>query len=184
MTLPLLLVFQAKFFIFVVLGLKFFKKAEHNLGWVMTALPFVLNSGLLTMYFVRPDLLPAATAAPAYQLVRGVAALLCVAAIALYMFTLGTHRQPLPGWHQANDRPDQLVTWGPYRRIRHPFYTSYLLFFGASLLLAPGWAVLVNTLYACLAITYTAVSEERALASHFGSDYQSYRSRTGRFFPV
>jgi protein-S-isoprenylcysteine O-methyltransferase Ste14 len=183
MTLPLLVVFLSKFAIFVVLGLLFFRKAKHNVMWVMTALPFVINTALLITYYFKPQALPAFTAAPSYQFVQAAAALLCVTAIALYMFTLGTHRVALPGWHQPDDKPSGLVTWGPYRRVRHPFYSSYVIFFAASLLLAPTWPILVNALYLYAAINLTAAREERDLAAHFGAEYQRYLSRTGRFFP-
>jgi protein-S-isoprenylcysteine O-methyltransferase Ste14 len=183
MNLPVLFLFLSKFVIFAVLGLMFFRKAKHNVMWVMTALPFVINAGLLIASFARPEALPAVTATPMYEIVRTLAATLCVVSIALYMFTLGAHRVPLPGWHQANDRPAVLVSWGPYRRIRHPFYSSYIVYFTASLLLVPTWPVLLNALYLFAVITFTAAKEEKDLAVHFGDAYRRYMSGTGRFFP-
>ena len=50
-----------------------------------------------------------------------------VASIALIAFTLGTHRVPGSLWHQKENLPEHLVTYGAYRRIRHPFYSAYIL---------------------------------------------------------
>ena len=182
MTLPLLVLFQSFIFIFGVLGLRFFRKAKHNFMWVLSALPFAIDSGLLITYYLRPSALPDFVLAPGYELPRALATLLCVVAIALYMFTLGTHREALPGWHQPQDQPSALVTWGPYRQIRHPFYSSYVLFFTGSLLLAPAWPLRLNSIYLFGIINLTAAREERALAAAF-PDYANYIGRTGRFFP-
>jgi protein-S-isoprenylcysteine O-methyltransferase Ste14 len=183
MTLPLLVVFLSKFVIFAVLGLMFFRKAKPNLMWILTAMPFAINSALLIVCNLSPGFLPSVASTPPYEYVRAVAAALCVAAIALYMFTLGSHRVAIPGWHQPQDKPSQLVTWGPYQRIRHPFYSSYVLFFVASALVARAWPVLLNALYQLAIINFTAAREERDLSAHFGDDYERYCATTGRFVP-
>jgi protein-S-isoprenylcysteine O-methyltransferase Ste14 len=183
MTLPILAVFLSKFFTFSVLGLMFFRKAKHNVMWVLSALPFAVNSGLLVIYYVSPDGLPAITALPHYEYMRTFALVLCVSSIALYTFTLGTHRIALPGWHQVNDAPSELVTWGPYAFVRHPFYSSYILYFIASGLLAPAWPVLLNAAFLFAVITLTAKREESELLALFGDEYTRYCKRTGRFLP-
>jgi protein-S-isoprenylcysteine O-methyltransferase Ste14 len=183
MTLSLLILFQSFIFIFAVLGLAFFREAKHNLMWLLSALPFVIDGGLLIHYYIKPEALPAVTFTPAYEIVRAVATALCVVAIALYMLTLGTHRVALPGWHQPHDKPSELVTWGPYRRIRHPFYSSYVVFFAASLLLAPALPVLLNCIYLFSIINLTAAREDKDLGVKFGAPYEDYAARAGRFFP-
>jgi protein-S-isoprenylcysteine O-methyltransferase Ste14 len=80
--------------------------------------------------------------------------------------------------------PAALVTSGPYRAIRHPFYTAYsLVWFGG--FAATGWwplaaiAIFMASLYAC-----AAHNEERAfLRSSLRAEYQAYMRRTGRFIP-
>lgn len=68
----------------------------------------------------------------------------------------------------------KLVESGPYRWLRHPIYTSYLLI-APGLLFSTG-----NWLIGLLAIGYTLVSamrireEERMLLQVFGEEYQSY----------
>ena len=105
MTLPLLVLFQSFIFIFGVLGLRFFRKAKHNFMWVLSALPFAIDSGLLITYYLRPSALPDFSSAPGYELPRALATLLCVVAIALYMFTLGTHREALPAGTSRKTSP-------------------------------------------------------------------------------
>lgn len=183
MTLSTLILFQSFIFIFTIFGLTFFREPKHNLMWILSALPFVIDCGLLIRYYAKPQALPAVTFMPMYEIVRAIATVLCVVAIALYMLTIGTHRVALPGWHQPRDKPSELVTWGPYQRIRHPFYSSYVIFFAASLLLAPSVPVLVNCIYLFWIINFTAAREDKDLEVTFGAPYEHYAAQTGRFFP-
>ncbi|MCI0567768.1 MAG: isoprenylcysteine carboxylmethyltransferase family protein [Acidobacteria bacterium] len=80
-------------------------------------------------------------------------------------------------------RDHTLVTVGPYRWIRHPFYVASALLLLASSLLAANWFVL-----ACGVLTFTLLAirlkrEEERLAGRFGDAYRAYRERTGRFLP-
>jgi protein-S-isoprenylcysteine O-methyltransferase Ste14 len=79
----------------------------------------------------------------------------------------------------------ELVTKGPYSRIRHPAYTSAIIGALAYALLYLN-IILLIALVAVLAIAYKrAVLEEELLASEdgFGQDYRDYMKRTGRFLP-
>jgi len=79
----------------------------------------------------------------------------------------------------------ELVTRGPYSRIRHPSYTSELIMVIASTLLYLNLIWLMVFL-ASFAIAYKrAVLEEELLASEdgFGQDYRDYMKKTGRFLP-
>ncbi|MEV5510661.1 methyltransferase family protein [Streptomyces orinoci] len=155
---------------------------RFNLKWWLTALPF----------FLCPALVAAATALHWQPLLPDAwrtgtvlaAVVLNAASIALISMTLGTHRIPLALWHQDDDAPRHLVTYGAYRRIRHPFYTAFLLAFCSGLLAWPHWPTLALALYGFLALRLTAVREERRLAaSEFGAEYRDYLTHTGRFFP-
>jgi protein-S-isoprenylcysteine O-methyltransferase Ste14 len=79
----------------------------------------------------------------------------------------------------------ELVTRGPYSRIRHPTYTGIMIMALASALLFLH-TILVIGFLACLCIAYKkAVLEEELLASEdgFGQDYSDYMLKTGRFLP-
>ncbi len=104
--------------------------------------------------------------------------------IGLICFTLGTHRIPIALWHQEDDAPREIVTWGAYGRIRHPFYASFLLAFLSACLLFPHPALLAMTAYAFVVLDRTAAREERRLsASERGAEYRAYMATSGRFFP-
>ena len=79
----------------------------------------------------------------------------------------------------------ELVTRGPYSRIRHPTYTGTLLVdLGATLLFLN--IILVLGFLARVAMAYKrAVLEEELLSSPdgFGESYKQYMQGTGRFLP-
>ena len=76
----------------------------------------------------------------------------------------------------------RLVTWGPYRYVRHPSYLGYfLMFFGLFLI----WLNLVAIvpLVAVPGYVRITVAEEELLIRRFGEEYIRYQEKTGRFFP-
>jgi protein-S-isoprenylcysteine O-methyltransferase Ste14 len=75
-----------------------------------------------------------------------------------------------------------LVTRGPYRWIRHPFYvTAALLMLAAALLSANLLIALAGATVIVLLVLRTPKEEQR-LVEKFGEDYRQYMARTGRFF--
>lgn len=84
----------------------------------------------------------------------------------------------------TNDQPRHLVTCGPYRYIRHPFYASYLLAWTAGIV-ASRQLWLTAPLLIMLAIYRAAGRDEerRFLSSHLSDQYQEYRRTTGAFIP-
>jgi steroid 5-alpha reductase family enzyme len=179
-----LTVFLAMFFLFIVNGLVFFRKGKHTVGWFMTLLPFLLSAIFSIFFWLRwsdgvVELNPLV-----YANMQIAGSLLCIGAIILYAYTLGSHRVPLPMWHQQNDIPHEIVTWGAYRYIRHPFYSSYFLYYSGLLLAVPSWPVILTAVYAFSMLVYTAIKEERELGgSAHAETYRSYMKKTGRFCP-
>lgn len=82
------------------------------------------------------------------------------------------------------DVPVQLVRRGPYRWMRHPFYTSYTLFWFACW---AGSGSIVSLLAALVMLAFYvqgAREEERKFAaSPLAAEYEVYRRRTGLFAP-
>ena len=76
-----------------------------------------------------------------------------------------------------------LVTRGPYRWVRHPFYDCMALFVLSLGLIAANWFMLAAgiAVFALLAAR-TRIEEEKLLA-RFGDSYRAYLERTGRFVP-
>lgn len=148
-----------------------------NVRWWLTAAPF----------FIAPLLVVGAAAGmmrPATSALDLTAVPLAAASIALIAYAAGAHQVRIALWHQDDDAPEQLVTWGPYRWVRHPFYTAFLLALAAAAILCPHPATLSVLAYGVVALNLTAAREERRLsASAFGSAYAGYMRSTGRFWP-
>jgi len=84
----------------------------------------------------------------------------------------------------SNDTPALLWTGGPFAYIRNPFYASYLLAMASVALMLPSALRLLVFAGAALLLTSAARHEEQKFAnSPLAREYESYRQRTGRFFP-
>lgn len=77
-----------------------------------------------------------------------------------------------------------LVTQGPYRWVRHPMYTAFVLIFGGLFLLTANCFIGASAgfLYGAAMLIRTP-REERLLIEAFGDEYRRYMERTGRFLP-
>jgi protein-S-isoprenylcysteine O-methyltransferase Ste14 len=80
--------------------------------------------------------------------------------------------------------PHGLVNSGPYRFVRHPFYSSYVAFW-AGWTLAIWSAVAVAPFLILLAIYIVAARTEegRFAASSMATEYEAYKRQTGFFLP-
>jgi protein-S-isoprenylcysteine O-methyltransferase Ste14 len=160
----------------------FFKSGKLNLGWWLTALP--MNAAplllLIAAFGVYHPLTP-----HGWQTGLGIASvILTLAAVGLMFFTLGTHRVPLALFHQQDDAPVHIVTYGAYSRIRHPFYASFLLGLTSTVVLLPHWLTAIVLAYGIWRFNATAAREERRLSSsEFGAEYRAYTLKAGRFAP-
>ena len=104
--------------------------------------------------------------------------------LAFMGYAMGSNRVALSLWHQANDKPQAIVTVGAYRYVRHPFYTSFIICLFAAVIGFPHLITWICCLGGLVALTWTARGEEYRLSrSDFGAEYQEYMKRTGRFFP-
>lgn len=77
-----------------------------------------------------------------------------------------------------------LVDSGPYRTVRHPIYTAYVLNYVGGGLLASSLVLtfVAGPLFA-LMIALRIGEEETAMLEQFGPRYAEYMKRTGRFIP-
>jgi isoprenylcysteine carboxyl methyltransferase (ICMT) family protein len=160
----------------------FCRGGRLNFRWWLTAAPFFV-CGVAQVAHVAGwvDALGFGAAAP---VLRGTGVVMSAGSIALIWYTVGTHRIPLALWHQDDDAPHEIVTWGPYRRVRHPFYAAFLLALVAGALITPHVATFGAALYGFGALDLTARREERRLrAGSLGVEYTAYIRGTGRFAP-
>ena len=76
-----------------------------------------------------------------------------------------------------------LVTRGPYRWVRHPFYLASALAVVANTLVTANWFLaLTGGITFGLLVLRTRIEEEK-LIERFGEDYKEYMKRTGRLLP-
>jgi protein-S-isoprenylcysteine O-methyltransferase Ste14 len=76
-----------------------------------------------------------------------------------------------------------LVTHGPYRWVRHPFYVTTALVMASVTLLTANWLIGLGCLVVLAMLAVRTPKEERVLIERFGQSYLDYMARTGRFFP-
>jgi protein-S-isoprenylcysteine O-methyltransferase Ste14 len=76
-----------------------------------------------------------------------------------------------------------LVTTGPYRWVRHPFYVSVLLLVVSCAMLAANWFIFGCGLVLFAMMALRTRIEEGKLVERFGVEYHRYVERTGAFFP-
>jgi protein-S-isoprenylcysteine O-methyltransferase Ste14 len=172
------------FLYIALLPVIFFNKGSGNKLWFLTGGSFFISPIFFIAMFAG-ILQPLPVVEYSYYWIAPiVGTILSVTSIGLMSLTIGTHRIPLALWHQNDDAPTNIVTWGAYRRIRHPFYTSFILAQLGCVLIAPHIGTIAMLIYAVSILTYTAAKEEKKLsASAFGDEYQAYIKVTGRFFP-
>jgi protein-S-isoprenylcysteine O-methyltransferase Ste14 len=176
------------------------KASMHNLVLVATVVDFTVfavgslvvfrkssGSRLLTLVTVS---VPIFAAIDFYMLmatiVEGLAAVtaLLVAVLSTVLFAWAGYNarqydfSRVFGTHSSR----RFVRSGPYQYVRHPFYTSYLLFWSV-FPIATG-NMLSMFIFGAMLLVYNkaAVSEESHLASMY-SGYQTYFTSTNRFFP-
>jgi protein-S-isoprenylcysteine O-methyltransferase Ste14 len=76
-----------------------------------------------------------------------------------------------------------LVTHGPYRWVRHPFYVTAALLMGSVTLLTANWLIGASSLLVLGLLAIRTPKEERMLIDRFGQPYRDYMAKTGRFVP-
>jgi protein-S-isoprenylcysteine O-methyltransferase Ste14 len=81
-------------------------------------------------------------------------------------------------------REHTLVTSGPYRWVRHPFYDALALCVLANSLTAANWFLFAAGGLLLVLIVIRTKTEEEKLLARFGEPYRAYRERTGRFLPL
>lgn len=81
-------------------------------------------------------------------------------------------------------RDQRLITNGPYRSIRHPIYTAFILILGSTLFISSNW--LIGLCWAGMTILEVISRigfEESLMIEYFGEQYHEYMKKTGRLLP-
>jgi protein-S-isoprenylcysteine O-methyltransferase Ste14 len=159
------------------------RRAEGLFIMVGLRLCGVLAWALFAAYAINPDRLSwASLALPAWLRWAGAPLALLVVPILLFWTfrSLGRNLTDTV----VTRREHILVTHGPYRWVRHPFYLVVFLWGLSMSLLTANWllALLLLT-FLTMMVARTRV-EEAKLVERFGDEYLAYVRRTGKFFPM
>jgi protein-S-isoprenylcysteine O-methyltransferase Ste14 len=83
-------------------------------------------------------------------------------------------------WEMSENH--RLVTWGPYRYVRHPSYLAYFILFTGLFLTLLNIVAIIPLLAIPGHVRITAIEEE-LLTRRFGDAYKQYQQETGKFWP-
>lgn len=102
----------------------------------------------------------------------------------LWGWALATTRATPPTLAFTGDEPCLLLNAGPYRWIRHPFYTAYLLFWTGTAAATQGilgWAAVL--ILGAVYFVAARHEEGKFARSALAAPYAAYTARTGMFLP-
>jgi protein-S-isoprenylcysteine O-methyltransferase Ste14 len=136
----------------------------------------------MTAYIINPNWLAFASLSfPIWLRWSGVGiALVGFALLQWSQVTLGNSWSDTPRMMKAQT----LITSGPYRTIRHPIYTAFILILGSILFISSNW--LIGLCWAGMTILEVVSRigfEESLMIEYFGDQYLDYMKKTGRLLP-
>jgi len=77
-----------------------------------------------------------------------------------------------------------LITSGPYRIIRHPIYTAFILILGSTLFISANWLIGLSWIGMTVLESISRIRfEEGLMLEYFGEQYREYMKKTERLFP-
>ena len=157
-------------------------RRQEGLFLLVTLRPMGL-AGLLGLmaFMVNPSTM-AWSSLPLPDWLRWVGVPLGIAGGALLLWTFQTLGPNLTDT-VVTRKTHTLVTHGPYRWVRHPFYDSAALCILANSLLTSNWFLFLTGTLTLLLLVVRTRKEEENLVKRFGDDYRAYMHSTGRFWP-
>src|SRR5688572_17753028 len=166
------------FVYFLVAGARTFASSgDDDVGALVAEFTFV-GTGAVPALFLGMFVVP-------IKLGNGIAAaVLLICSLALYEWARHViwGRKFYIAW--SSSVPDELVDEGPYARIRHPLYMSYVLAFLALFVAIPSLLTLLSLIFNAALFTHAVVREERNLmSSALAGAYAEYKERTGLLVP-
>jgi protein-S-isoprenylcysteine O-methyltransferase Ste14 len=157
-------------------------RRQEGLFILATARPVGLLLWLGVIAYIVNPLWMAWSSVPLPAWLRWTGVGVCAMATALLTWTLrglGTNLTDTVVTRRAHT----LVTQGPYRWVRHPFYDSIGLLILAISLMAANWFLLLTGCVFLVLMVVRTRTEEEKLVARFGDAYRGYMERTGRFLP-
>ncbi len=142
--------------------------------WLIVTASLCTVLQIVTIAFVKPE--------SAVWFWLGVAGY--IVANGLFWWALSAHGKTHPAFAFIRVPPASLTTAGPYRLMRHPIYSAYLLAWCAgAAMVAQLWLLMPVVGMAVFYLCAARQEEQSFLTSHWATSYQEYRRHTGMFVP-
>lgn len=77
-----------------------------------------------------------------------------------------------------------LINHGPYRFVRHPYYSTTALLMAAVFVMTANLMVGTTSLVVLLLLVARTPKKEQVLIERFGQQYLEYQKSTGMFIPL
>ena len=148
---------------------------------VARAIRSLLLVAFLLLYVINPSWL-SVLSIPFPDWLRWTGAGLGVASLALYAWSRATLGREWSSPLRLREK-HQLVSGGPYARIRHPIYLALLGFLASIALIAANGFLVALLAFSIVDLSLRIPREEQMMAEEFGEAYRAYAQRTGRFLP-
>ena len=150
--------------------------------WLPLVAAWMLLPWLAMVRASGPWALPAFAREMPYELLRWLGAGIAVWCLRL---SLRAWRRMGRQWRMAvaPGEKTELVTTGPFARVRHPIYALSMLLMLCTLAVVPTLPLLLIAAVHITLMLLKAHNEERVLKGVHGAAYADYCRRTGRFVP-
>lgn len=160
------------------------REQQHAEGVAMRTARIVLGYPMLigtAIYIFRPQWLRWA-AFPLPDSVRWAGVVIAASGCLLCLWThyaLAGNFSPTLRIREAQT----LVRGGPYRWVRHPMYTAFVLLFSGLLLLSAMWFPAFGLALMFVLMHYRTPREEQMMLDAFGEEYRRYMASAPRYLP-
>lgn len=146
---------------------------------------FMINlvKGLSVLTWVYGSILVLQT--EKYQLLNSILAILIqLSSLALFWYSYRAVRTSKFSFAFTGEQPELLVTHGPYKYIRHPFYSAYILSYLSLFIFVTDLIMGVLVVVFFLLYARAARQEESKFAqSRLAEPYANYKRTTGMLMP-
>lgn len=159
-------------------------KAGEREGLGMTSVKIIASFaliGFLVLYALSPNWL-VALSVPFPDWLRWLGIAFGCASFILYIWALATLGKEWSPYLQTR-KNHQLVTTGPYARMRHPLYSAYILFMISITLLTANWFFVALLVASIFFLVRRIPMEEQILIETFGEEYKTYMQKTRGLIP-
>ncbi len=116
--------------------------------------------------------------------VQLISAILMLISLSLFLYSVRTTKSDSLALAFDSCLPVKVYAGGVYAWIRHPFYTSYIIFWTAAVVATTSYVM--AAFWLALLISYVVaalIEEKRFLCSALKGEYQAYLETTGMFLP-